>query len=88
MSVDYEFSIKNCVSYTVLLQNMNLWLILPENDTFRVTKFFTYQLFYTTESTIYIDMTIYNVTISVKGINLWIQVYVLKFISQFAHQKH
>ena len=77
LSVDYDFLIKNHVSYTVLLQNVDLWPILPKNGTFRVTKIFTYQLCIPTEATIYIDMTIYNVNISVKGINLWIQVFVL-----------
>ena len=41
-------------------------------------KNFHLQTLYTyTESTIYKYMTLYNVNISVKGNNLWIQVFVL-----------
>ena len=65
LSVDSNFLIKNSVSCTILLQNMDFWPILAENRTFRVTKVFTYQLHILTEPTIYINMTFLKVNLLV-----------------------
>ena len=71
------FLFKNPVSCTILRQNTDLWPILPENHTFRVTKIFTFQLHIHAVTKIYMDMTLYNVNLSIKGIGLWIQAFVL-----------